>query len=203
MGWLDIKPLLSRLPPREFWTSSSTSSATWLPRKGRPCLSCPKCSCCVWTTGSWRHPRSTGSARRKRTGPPTRWTTPGVWVELSTSTLTVSSSWLDCDLVFNKVLIPYFSHAVIVTGFLFPVFPSSQVALLLPRPPEQRQPAALRNHSSVRPQFAQVHFHRDATAAPGEVQGGKGQAVARETHPHPHTFPQVRGNCPGFTSKSV
>lgn len=112
-----------------------------------------------------------------------------------------SPSWLEQDLVFNKVLLSCSSHAVLVTGSLFPVFPSPQVAVLLPRPPEQRQPAALRNHPSVRPQFAQVHFHRDAAAAPREVQGGKGQAAAGETHPHPHAFPQVRGNRPGFTSK--
>lgn len=66
-----------------------------------------------------------------------------------------------------------------------------QVAVLLPRAPEQRQPPALRDHARVWPQFAQVHFHRDPAPAPGEVQGGEGQAAPGETHAHPHTLPQV------------
>lgn len=67
-----------------------------------------------------------------------------------------------------------------------------QVALLLPRPSEQRQPPALRDHSGVWAQFAEVHLHRDAPTAAGEVQGGEGQTAPRETHTHPHTLPQVR-----------
>ena len=60
--------------------------------------------------------------------------------------------------------------------------------MLLPRPPEQRQPASLRDHSGVWPQPAQVHIHSDTAAVAGEVPRGEGQAAARETHSHTHAL---------------
>lgn len=67
-----------------------------------------------------------------------------------------------------------------------------QVAVLLSRSAKQRQFAAVRDVSGVRPQSAQVHLHCHAKTVTGEIQSGERQAATREAHPDPHTLPQVR-----------
>uniref|UniRef100_A0A8B9BW77 histone acetyltransferase n=1 Tax=Anser brachyrhynchus TaxID=132585 RepID=A0A8B9BW77_9AVES len=66
-----------------------------------------------------------------------------------------------------------------------------EVAVLLPRAAELRQPSPLRDHSRLRAQPPQVHLHRHPPAAAGEVPGGEGQAGAGEADADPHPLPQV------------
>lgn len=66
-----------------------------------------------------------------------------------------------------------------------------QVAVLLPRAAELRQPSPLRDHARLWAQPPQVHLHRHPPAAAGEVPGGEGQAGAGEAHTDPHPLPQV------------
>lgn len=78
-----------------------------------------------------------------------------------------------------------------------------QVAVLLPRAAELRQPPPLRDHSRLRAQPPQVHLHRHPPAAAGEIPGGEGQAGAGEADAHPHPLPQVGARGGGAVGEVV